>query len=360
MDEMQGKELSAMEIDAIGEIMNISLGSSVTSISTMLDKRVNITTPSVKVTTVDQFEFTSYEPAIGVEINYIEGLTGSNVMILKESDIKVIVGLLLGIDYSQEEFVMDEMNTSAVCEVMNQMMGASATALTQFLGFSVNISTPTSLPIEDNNDFKERYFSGYGTIVTISFHLIVEDLINSEFISVVNIDFAHELVSRFMKGNSDQSHSAAPKPANASPTPEPPAQAAPEPTAPPKPAPAPVKTISAEKPDMSTHEVAQPNLKNFTEESQSPLSAGQSNNLNLILSVPLQITVEIGRSKRKIKEILEMTPGTIIELNKQAGSQVDIFVNNKVVARGDVVIVDDYYGVRVTDVLSDEEIINIL
>jgi flagellar motor switch protein FliN/FliY len=131
--------LTEMEIDAIGEIMNISLGSSVTSVSTMLDKRVSITTPTVNIITVEQFAFKSFEPAIGVEIKYVEGLQGSNIMILKESDIQVIVGLLLGIDFSQQEFVMDEMNKSAVCEVMNQMMGASATALTQFLGFRVYI-----------------------------------------------------------------------------------------------------------------------------------------------------------------------------------------------------------------------------
>ncbi|MFA0815037.1 MAG: flagellar motor switch phosphatase FliY [Anaerofustis sp.] len=360
MDANQPNQLTPMEIDAIGEIMNISLGSSVTSISTMLDKRVNITTPLVRVTTVDEFGFESYEPAVGVEINYIEGLTGSNVMILKESDIKVIVGLLLGIDFSQEEFVMDEMNTSAVCEVMNQMMGASATALTQFLGFSVNISTPTSFPIEDTSIFKDKYFKGYGTIVTISFHLIVEDLINSEFISVVNIDFARELVNRFLQGSA--SHEEAPRASQPTVSPDPQPQPAVQESAPsePKASSSQPKAVPREKQDMTSHQVSKPNLDNFADESQALLSPGQSNNLNLILNVPLQITVEIGRSKRKIKEILEMTPGTIIELNKQAGSQVDIFVNNKVVARGDVVIVDDYYGVRVTDVLSDEEMMNIL
>lgn len=348
----QYAQLTEMEIDAIGEIMNISLGSSVTSISTMLDKRVSITTPTVNVTTVSEFGFKSYEPAIGVEINYIEGLTGSNVMILKVSDIKIIVGLLLGMDFSDQEFVMDEMNKSAVCEVMNQMMGASATALTQFLGFSVNISTPTSFEIDDSNSFKEKYFSGYGTIVTVGFHLVVEDLINSEFICIVNIDFAKEIINQFIKEKPDFALTESNE--HAAETVREPVKTAQEPLYA-----ADSKQLHNQKTEVISHRVENINLNNFNNE-QGALSQNQSNNLNLIMSVPLQVTVEIGRTKRKIKEILEMTPGTIIELNRQAGSQVDIFVNSKVVAKGDVVIVDDYYGVRVTDVLSDEEMINIL
>ncbi|MEG2429160.1 MAG: chemotaxis protein CheC, partial [Oscillospiraceae bacterium] len=137
---MNEELFSTMEIDAIGEILNISLGSSATSVSGMLDRRVNITTPVVKVLAADDFHFQALEPAIGVEINYISGLSGTNVMILKETDVKAIVGLLLGTDYSEEEFVMDEMSISAICEVMNQMMGASSTALSQFLNRTVNIS----------------------------------------------------------------------------------------------------------------------------------------------------------------------------------------------------------------------------
>lgn len=345
------QKLTEMEIDAIGEIMNISLGSSVTSISTMLDKRVSITTPTVKVTTVEEFAFKSFEPAIGVEINYIQGLTGSNIMILKESDIQIIVGLLLGIDFTGQEFVMDEMNTSAVCEVMNQMMGASATALTQFLGFGVNISTPTSFEIDDSSSFKSKYFSGDDSIVTVGFNLIVEDLINSEFISVINVDFAKELVSQFMKEKPNTESK--PQPQAAEPVMQPAGNAQEALYT------ADSKQVSNQNAGAAEHRVEKIHLNNFSSD-QGALSQNQSNNLNLIMSVPLQITVEIGRTKRKIKEILEMTPGTIIELNRQAGSQVDIFVNNKVVAKGDVVIVDDYYGVRVTDVLSDEEMINIL
>ncbi|MEG0894511.1 MAG: chemotaxis protein CheC, partial [Oscillospiraceae bacterium] len=190
---------SDMDRDAIGEILNISLGSSATSVSGLLDKRVTITTPSVSVVTSSDFTFSSLEPAVAVEINYISGLSGTNVMILKESDVKSIVGLLMGVDYSEpgNEFQMDEMSISAICEVMNQMMGASSTALSQFLGRTVNISTPVSFLIEDVEEFKRKYYNDSEEIVAVSFNLEIEDKVNSEFISVFTIGLAKELIDMF-------------------------------------------------------------------------------------------------------------------------------------------------------------------
>lgn len=140
--------LSAMEIDAIGEILNISLGASATAVSTMLDARVDITTPVVSVKARDEFEFNNIEPAVGVEIGYVEGLDGNNIMLLKRQDVKVIVEMLMGMEVPDEEFELNEMNISAICEVMNQMMGASATALSELLSKTVNISTPISFEIQ--------------------------------------------------------------------------------------------------------------------------------------------------------------------------------------------------------------------
>ena len=144
---MDNKRLTSMEMDAIGEILNISLGASATAVSTMLDARVDITTPTVQVKKKEEFEFSSLEPAVGVEITYIEGLTGSNIMLLKRSDVKTIVEMLMGVEIPEDEFELDEMNISAICEVMNQMMGASSTALSELLSKTVNISTPVSFEI---------------------------------------------------------------------------------------------------------------------------------------------------------------------------------------------------------------------
>ena len=153
---METKGFSSLELDAIGEILNISLGSSATAVSTMLSKRVDISTPNVQVVSFDEFEFGELEPAVGVEITYVSGLEGSNVMLLKKEDVKVIVEILMGIEIPEDEFELNEINISAICEVMNQMMGASSTALSEFLGEFVNISTPVSFEITDIDEFKKK------------------------------------------------------------------------------------------------------------------------------------------------------------------------------------------------------------
>ncbi len=164
---MDSKNFSAFEIDAIGEILNISLGASATAVSTMLNARVDITTPVVRVLSKDEFEISNLEPAVGVEITYIAGLSGSNIMLLKRHDVKVIVDMLMGMETPEEEFELNELNISAICEVMNQMMGASATALSEFLGKTVNISTPSSFEIANVNDFKEKYYNSEESMVVV-------------------------------------------------------------------------------------------------------------------------------------------------------------------------------------------------
>lgn len=387
--------MSPMEIDSIGEIMNISLGSSATTVSTLLEQRVNITTPRVTIVTAQEFEFKGLEPAVAVEINYVSGLDGTNVMVLKESDVRIIVGLLLQTEYSEEDFVLDEMSLGAICEVMNQMMGASSTALSQLLNRPINISPPSSFKIENSEQFKKKYFNDDEPIIAIHFNLMIGELTNSEFISIMSLGLAKDLISSFGFGSSSLESTpepapvqAAPAPAPAAPTP-PPAAPAPRPappayqpdpqagfaqtaygvpaaaySAPPAPMappmqPTPVIRGNMRQPESPPYEIQSASYQNFDEQ-ETMLTTDQSNNLNMILSVPLEVTVEIGSTKRKIKEILDFTTGTILELDKQAGSQVDIFVNGQRIAKGDVVVVDDYYGVRITEISSNVDIINAL
>lgn len=363
--------LSPMDVDTIGEIMNISLGSSATTVSTLLDQRVNITTPKVTVMKSNEFQFEALEPAVAVEINYVSGLDGKNIMILKESDVKVIVGLLLQTDYSDQEFVLDEMSLGAICEVMNQMMGASSTALSQLLNRPINISPPNSFQIENSQQFKSKYFHEDDPVVAINFSLMIGDLINSEFISLLTVDLAKELISTFGFGAAEepaepaapvQPQIAVPQPAPApAPTPAPVRQSAPAPTAAPAPTPRPAvrQSPARQEPAVQNYDVRSATYQNFDEQ-DNLLTDDQSSNLNLIMSVPLEITVEIGRTTKKIKEILDFTTGTILELDKQAGQQVDVFVNGKQIAKGDVVVVDDFYGVRITEISSNSEIMKLL
>ena len=191
-----------MEIDALGEILNISLGSSATSVSQLLGQPVSITTPQVSLVATKDFDIRLYEPAIGVDVHYTAGLSGSNILIMRQNDVKIIVGLLLQTDFSDKAFVLDEMNIGAICEVMNQMMGAAATALSQLLNRPINISPPTSFDIGNNEQFKEKYLQHDKNIIAVQFDLKIGDLVNSKFINVMRIDLAKELVDSF--GVSDQ------------------------------------------------------------------------------------------------------------------------------------------------------------
>ena len=423
---MSNSIFSPLEIDAIGEISNISLGSSATAISNMLDHRVDITTPSVSVVNAEDFELGSIEPAIGVEIKYVTGLEGSNIMLLKMSDIKVIVDILMGTETPDEEFELNELSLSAACEVMNQMMGAAATALSDFLGRVVNISTPKTFDLDDLEAFKnERLPVAQGPIVVVRFALDIEPSLKSEFMNVMSVELARELLGGFGLGGSDSAaEEVAPAPAPApaaepepsggggvlsqeeiekmlagggaaaSPAPAPEPQVAP-PAPAVAPAPAPAAPAAAQPPPapaqpmampmMSPEQMAQmmqmmmpmymaaaqppapqvspdPKVIN-TQQPTMPQLAGldqlgeeQAQNLDLIMGVPLEVTVEIGRTRKKVQDILSFAKGSLVMLDKLAGDQVDLFVNGKCIARGEVVVIDDNFGIRIGEILRKPEL----
>ena len=220
---------SPMVTDAIGEIMNISLGSSATAVSNMLDHRVDITTPTVRVVNAEDFTLGEIEPAVGVEIKYVCGVEGSNIMMLKRSDVKAIVDILLGSETEDEEFQLDELSVSVVCEVMNQMMGAASTALSDLLGRMVNISTPESFEMDDLDKVRREHFPVQtGPVVVVSFKLSIEGIVESEFMNVMSVELVQELVSGFGidLDNEGATDSAPPPPPAPAPTPAP----APEPS----------------------------------------------------------------------------------------------------------------------------------
>ncbi|MCI8321970.1 MAG: flagellar motor switch phosphatase FliY [Dorea sp.] len=421
---MQNEIFSPMAIDALGEMMNISLGSSATAVSNMLDHRVDITTPTVSVIDVKDFTLGNLEPAIGVEIKYVSGLEGSNIMLLKKSDIKVIVDILMGSETADEDFELNELTVSAVCEVMNQMMGAASTAMSDFLGFAVNISTPQSFELDVLENFKRDHLpQGAETIVIVRFALKIEDALESEFMNVMSIELAKELLAGL--GLEDEVAGGASQPAAVSDAPAPavapaseetasdsgkqlsqeeierlihgsssPEPAAPPPAAPPvqptvavqPPAPAPQPSVPIPQPPaggevpsvngqtgyppyyppypypypyppqpmapspepkvINTHPLEMQELR-----PEDRLDEEQAQNLDLIMEVPLQIAVEIGRAKRKVQDILTFSKGSLVVLDKLAGDQVDVFVNGKCIAKGDVVVVDDNFGVRITEIM---------
>ncbi len=396
---------SPMEIDAIGEIMNISLGSSATAASNMLDHRVDITTPRVSVINVEDFSLGKIEPAVGVEIKYVCGLEGSNIMLLKRSDVRAITDILLMTETPDEEFELNELSISAVCEVMNQMMGSSATALSDLLGRMVNISTPESFELHDLDKVKEEHFPvTHGPVVVVRFNLTIEGVLDSEFMNVMSVELGKELIAGFGLDTEEEAHApAAPAPAPAAPASSGASMSQEEIEAMmgggfrrlrhlercgrPRPAPGapsslraaaewPCRLIRAIPPTAKCRPLgrpypmyppqpaappdpkvinAQPNR--MTELGGSAqLNQEQKDNLDLILSVSLEVAVEIGRTRRKIQDILSFSKGSLVVLDKLAGDQVDLLVNGQCVAKGDVVVIDDNFGIRITEILQKPDI----
>ncbi len=412
---MVEKTFSPMAVDAIGEAMNISLGSSATAVSNMLDHRVDITTPSVQVINAEDFSLGRIEPAIGVEIKYVSGLAGSNIMMLKRSDVKAIVDILLGTETPDEEFQLDELSVSVVCEVMNQMMGAASTALSDLLGRMVNISTPESFELNDLDQVRAEHFPvTTGPIVVVSFKLSIEGVVESEFMNVMSVELAKELVKGMGLDMDAEEGGAAPAPA---PAPEPapaassggtlsqeeierlmsgggaapapaPAAPAPQPGAPvPPPAPQPgaegqppyypsypqapgqggypyppyppyymypPQPAPQQAPEPKVISTQKPRMEPLSDENR--LSEEQKQNLDLIMGVSLEVAVEIGRTRRKIQDIIAFSKGSLVVLDKLAGEPVDLLVNGQCIARGDVVVIDDNFGIRITEILQKPDI----
>jgi flagellar motor switch protein FliN len=380
---------SSLEIDAIGEIMNISLGSSATAVSTMLDRRVNITTPRVSIKTRDDFEFENMQPAVAVEITYVEGLDGKNLMLLRREDVRKILEILMMTEIPEDDFELDELSMSAVCEVMNQMMGSAATAMSEIMGEPVNISTPVAHEVSSTEGFKEAYFDDENPRVIVSFDLDIEDCLNSEFLTVMTVGLVKKMISAFGitedmfdQPASEQAPAAAPAaaapapdmgaaPQQAPPQPQPQPQAAPQQpqyAAPPQPnagyAPQPQYIQPQYAPQPQYYAPPQPdgrmiNVQNMSSQfnNMTKLSKAEEGNLDLIMSVPLQVSVEIGRTRKQVKEILTLSQGSLVVLDKLAGEQVDVFVNGQHIAKGDVVVIEDNFGVRITEVIKNPELL---
>lgn len=449
---MGSNVFSPMAIDAIGEIFNISLGSSATAVSNMLARRVDITTPTVSVVSAKDFTLGDLQPAIGVKIDYVAGLSGSNIMLLKRSDVRAIVDILMGSTTKDEDFEINELNMSAICEVMNQMMGAASTAMSDFLNRMVNISTPQAFEIGSLDEFVEKYFPSNGMLVVVRFKFSVEDAVESEFMSALSMDLVRELLKGFGIEGEDVGMGAEPEPAPA-PAAQPAAAAEPElssgsgaslsqeeieklmaqnfaeeqaaqQNASPQPAvsaeqpaqpqvaatPAPQQPVAAvptqqtpvqqpvaqaqqgvpqampqmspemqqqyaampyppygmqmpyppmyymppqqqAAPEPKTIKTTKPAMPKFEEHATS-LNEEQESNLDLLMSVPVDVAVEIGRTRRRVKDILNYTKGSLVVLDRLAGDRADLYVNGKCIAKGDIVVVDDNFGLRIAEIIE--------
>lgn len=385
--------LSDTEKDAVGEISNISMGTAATTLSSLLNQKVNITTPRVEVADWDKLSRKYDRPCVMLQIRYKEGIDGNNVLILKERDVKIITDLMMGgtgnVDDGEE---LTDLHLSAIGEAMNQMMGSAATSLSSMFNRKIDISPPIANIVETYNEMDETLPQFLNdNFVIVAFKMQIGDLIDSEIMQLYPVDFAKELLTMFSIDQEEQADnsatSAEPTPAEQAAAPQ---QAAPQPQAGTAPqAAAPQQPM----PDMSQQGMMQQGMPmqgmpmqgmpygygmpmqgmpygygmpmqqapvkdvNVSPASFQPFQADvnplvQQENIDLIMDVPLEVTVELGRVSKSIKDILDFAPGTIVELNKIAGEAVDVLVNGKYVAKGEVVVIEENFGVRITEIIK--------
>lgn len=391
--------LSDTEKDAVGEISNISMGTAATTLSSLLNQKVNITTPRVEVADWDKLSRKYDRPCVMLQIRYKEGIDGNNVLILKERDVKIITDLMMGgtgnVDDGEE---LTDLHLSAIGEAMNQMMGSAATSLSSMFNRKIDISPPIANIVETYNEMDETLPQFLNdNFVIVAFKMQIGDLIDSEIMQLYPKEFAQELLNMFTPSSDDSSNSQPqpePQPASQAPVQQPAPQAQPVQ----QPAP---QAQSVQQPDMNMQQAgmmgqavpqqgmamqqgmpmqgmpygygmpmqgmmgqpmpmqgyAQPQDVNVAPAAFQPFATdvnpiSQKENIELIKDVPLEVTVELGRTTKSIKDILEFAPGTIVELNKIAGESVDVLVNGKYVAKGEVVVIEESFGVRITEIIK--------
>lgn len=374
--------LTDLEQDALGEIGNITFGSAATALSTLLGLKVDITTPKVSIISRSEFETAFPKPHVAVHVNYVDGFEGINSLVIKKRDAQVIADLMLGGEGNPADEELNEIHISAVQEAMNQMMGSSATSMSTIFNRFVNISPPGIDILNMESGEGVNSLPEDETLIQVSFRLMIGDLIDSTLMQLLPVHFAKSMVEMLIGGAQESTAGAPvqsdPLPASA------PAPAAQEPAAPaPQPATPPQMPPQQPMPDYGYGQapMGMPPQQPYPMQPQQPYGAPQhyggmpnrnvnvqpvqfanlqngaygqvdENNLNLLMDIPLKVTVELGRTQKQIKDILELSQGSIIELDKLAGEPVDILVNNKLIAKGEVVVIDENFGVRVTDIVS--------
>jgi len=383
-------DLTDVEKDAIGEVANISMGTSATTLYSLVNNKVNITTPVVTVATWEDLMMEKDRPCVFIQINYTAGLDGNNILILREHDVKVITDLMMGGDGTNTEGELGELHLSAISEAMNQMMGSAATSLSQMLDKMIDISPPNAhlMSMEEaiTNDGMAEFLKG--KFVKISFRMQIENLVDSTILQLYPIDFAKELVATFLGGVGVEE----PEPVIA--PYEPPKAEAMQSTLIMDTPPDSINPMQG-MPDMGMQGMGMQGMNpmmgmpmqgmnpmmgmpmqgmnpmmgmsmqgmpmqgsvnyqpaQFETFSSNVGTVPSNENISLIMDVPLEVTVELGRTSKSISEILDFTPGTIIELDRIAGEPIDVLVNGKFVAKGEVVVIEESFGIRVTEIIK--------
>ena len=361
--------LDSFAQDALGEVGNISFGSSATALSALLGQKVDITTPSISMINRNKLEEEFPHPYVAVQVEYTIGLTGMNLLVIKQSDAAIIADLMLGGDGLNPKPDLGEIQLSAVQEAMNQMMGSAATSMSTVFNKKVDISPPTIDLMNISQDEGRENIPEDDLLVKVSFRLRIGNLIDSNLMQLLPLKFSQNIVKSLLGETGVFEEPVAATIAPEAPPVTPPPVQQQIPVAPPSEQPvyqqqsAPMQQPIYQEQQQFAQPArpAQPvNVQQaqFASFDTNVISQSEARNLNMLLDIPLQVTVELGRTKRSVKEILELSSGSIIELDKLAGEPVDILVNSRLIAKGEVVVIDENFGVRITDVLSQAERLN--
>ncbi|HAL00732.1 MULTISPECIES: flagellar motor switch phosphatase FliY [unclassified Exiguobacterium] len=336
--------LDDMEIDALGEVGNISLGNSATALSALLNQKVEITTPHVRMISMEELRSRYPIPHVALRVGYTEGFKGENVLILTQRDASVIANLMMGGDgVIDESLEMDPIALSAVQEAMNQMMGAAATSMSTVFSMRIDISPP-AVEIFDFSQDKSIVdsFSLWENMVIIEFDLKIGTMIDSKIVQLAPLDFSKQLIQKLFSASTTQ---------QAAPAPQVTEQAQSSPSPPSAPATAQQTTVAS--PELKATPVGVSPVQ-FSQLGEMEVE-GTPGNIGMLYDVPLNVTVELGRTRRSVRDILELTQGSVIELDKLAGEPVDVLVNNTLIATGEVVVIEENFGVRITEIVNTKE-----
>ncbi|SDJ01672.1 flagellar motor switch phosphatase FliY [Salimicrobium halophilum] len=360
------ESFSDIEKDALGEIGNISFGNSATALSSLLNQKVEITTPEISTINRSGLDQEFPHPYVAIQVVYTEGLSGENLLVLQTKDAAIIADLMLGGDGANPEEELNDIHLSAVQEAMNQMMGSAATSMSSIFNKKVDISPPEITMLDIQQEEGVEHIPEDDKLAQISFRLKVGELIDSEIMQLLPVRFSKELVEQLMnpEGSSEPAYEAPAEQAQKKPEPEKRETKQPEkkehqqPEKRREPAP----QAQTEETNRGPQMIGQGANENSTVEAAEfesfqpvNMSETERNNLDMLMDIPLNVTVELGRTKRTIRDILDLSSGSIVELDKLAGEPVDIYVNEKLMATGEVVVIDENFGVRVTDILSQQD-----
>lgn len=347
---VKDKCIDELEMDAIGEIGNISMGTAATTLSTLLNKKVTITTPKVEATSASELVHEFPVPFVAVDVRYKQGLEGSNVLIINEDDVKVITDIMMGNEVDKKR-QLTELDLSAISEVMNQMMGSAATSLSEMLSKRIDIEPPMSYNITiEEGQKKLEVLNTDEPIIKVTFKILVEDIIDSMFVQLIPMDFGLEMVENLLKDSNPKGSSKSDDKSIESKNDQ--IQYKKEMNQKDK-----ANTVnknSSNNANMSIDEnvvVKEPKFETFD---NSP-KVNYNEPIDLVGDIPVELTVELGRTVKKIGEILEYGPGTVVELDKLVGEPLNVYANGKFIARGEVVVIDDNFGIRITDIENNRK-----